>query len=120
MSLIKSNPVTAADINAVEKTFGPDIATLKGMPAHREPAPAAEGRAEAPQPRDLIAAQRSVALHLDGTQVNGAPLLTAISKSALCQAAQRVKSGQAPGTCCGCLGHQALAPRPQPASLGGF
>ena len=89
MNTIKNNPVTTEDINIAEKIFGPDISSLKGKTTHRKPVPVIEDYIEIPQ--ELIAAQHSVTLCLDGMKVNGIPFLTTISKNILYCMAQYVE-----------------------------
>jgi len=89
MNTIKNNPVTTTDIEIAEKIFGPDIASLKGKTTRRMPVPVVEDRIEIP--RELIAAQYSVTLCLDGMKVNGIPFLTTISKNIMYRTAQYVQ-----------------------------
>jgi hypothetical protein len=79
MNAIKNNPVTTEDVNIAEKIFGPDVATLKGKMTRRPPIPIIEDRIEVP--RELITAQYSVTLCLDGMKVNDISFLTTISKN---------------------------------------
>jgi hypothetical protein len=89
MNTIKNNSVTTADIDIAEKFFGPDISSLKGKTTHHKPVPVIKDYIEIPQ--ELIAAQHSITLCLDGMKVNGIPFLTTISKNILYRMAQYVE-----------------------------
>jgi hypothetical protein len=78
MNAIKNSPVTTEDVDIAEKIFGPDVATLKGKTTCRAPVPVIEDRIEIP--RELITAQYSVTLCLDGMKVNDISFLTKIYK----------------------------------------
>jgi len=79
LNAIKNNPVTTADIDIAEKIFGPNISTLKGKTTRRKPVPVVEDHINIP--RELIAAQHSVTLCIDGMKVNGLSFLTTVSKN---------------------------------------
>jgi hypothetical protein len=80
MNAIKNNPVTTEDVDIAEKIFGPDVTTLKGKMTRRAPPiPVIEDHIEIP--RELITAQYSVTLCLDGMKVNDISFLTTISKN---------------------------------------
>jgi hypothetical protein len=85
MNAIKNNPVTTEDVDIAKKIFGPDIATLKGKTTRRAPIPVIEDRIEIP--RELITAQYSVTLCIDGMKVNDISFLTTISKNLMYQTA---------------------------------
>jgi hypothetical protein len=89
MNAIKNNPVTTEDVDIAEKIFGPDVATLKGKMTRCAPIPVIEDRIEIP--RELITAQYSVTLCLDGMKVNDISFLTTISKNLMYQAARYVQ-----------------------------
>jgi hypothetical protein len=89
MNAIKNNPVTTEDVNIAKKIFGPDIATLKGKTTRRAPIPIIEDRIEIP--RELITAQYSVTLCIDGMKVNDISFLTTISKNLMYQTARYVQ-----------------------------
>ena len=77
MNTINNNPVTTDDIKIAEKTFGPDIGTLKGKTTRLKPLPVMNDYIEIP--KELIRAQRKVTLCMDGMKVNGQSFLTTIS-----------------------------------------
>jgi hypothetical protein len=89
MNAIRNNPVTTEDVNIAEKIFGPDVATLKGKTTHRAPIPVIEDCIEIP--RELITAQYSVTLCLDGMKVNDFSFLTTISKNLMYQTARYIQ-----------------------------
>jgi hypothetical protein len=89
MNAIKNNPVTTEDVNIAEKIFGPDLATLKGKMTRCAPVPVIEDRIEIP--RELITAQYSVTLCLDGMKVNDISFLTTISKNLMYRTAQYIQ-----------------------------
>jgi hypothetical protein len=64
MNAIKNNPVTTEDVDIAKTIFGPDVATLKGKMTHYTPVHVIEDRIKIP--RELIPAQYSVTLCLDG------------------------------------------------------
>jgi hypothetical protein len=81
MNAIKNNPVTTEDVDIGKKIFGPDVATLKGKTTHRAPAVPIIIEDCIKIPRELITAQYSVALCLDGMKVNDITFLTTNSKN---------------------------------------
>jgi hypothetical protein len=83
MNTIKNNPVTTEDVDIAEKIFGPDVTTLKGKTTRRAPVPIIEDHIKIP--RELITAQYSVTLCLDGMKVNDLSFLTTISKNLMYQ-----------------------------------
>jgi hypothetical protein len=89
MNAIKNNPVTTEDVDIAEKIFGPDVATLKGRMTRRAPVPVIEDRIEIP--RELITAQYSVTLCLDGMKVNDISFLTTISKNLMYRTARYIQ-----------------------------
>ncbi len=101
MNTIKNNPVTTEDINITEKMFRPDISFLKGKTTCCKLVPVVKHYIEIPW--ELIGAQHSVTLCLDGMNINGIPSLTTISKNILYFMAQYVEK-QAQGIYHNCLG----------------
>jgi hypothetical protein len=112
MNTIKNNPVTTEDVNIAKKIFGLDISSFKGNTSHRRPVPVIEDYIKIP--RELIAAQHSITLCLNGMKVYGIPFLTTISKNILYCMAQYVEK-QTLSVCCNCLGQVFRA-----YNLGGF
>jgi hypothetical protein len=106
MNTIKNNPVTTEDVNIAKKIFGPEISSLKGKTTRRKPVPVIEDCIKIP--RELIAAQHSVTLCLDGMKVNGIPFLTTISKNILYCMAQYVEK-QTQSIYCNCLPGSSLS-----------
>jgi hypothetical protein len=89
MNAIKNNPVTTEDVDIAEKIFGPDAATLKGKTTRRAPIPIIEDRIEIP--RELITAQYSVTLCINGLKVNNISFLTTISKNLMYRTARYIQ-----------------------------
>ena len=86
MNAIKNNPVTTEGINIAEKIFGPDVATL--MTCHAA-VPVIEDCIKIT--RELITAQYSVTLCLNGMKVNDISFLTTISKNLMYQTARYIQ-----------------------------
>jgi hypothetical protein len=89
MNTIKNNLVTTEDVYIAKKIFGPDISSLKGKTTRRKPVPVVDDYIEIP--RELITAQHSITLCLDGMKVNGIAFLTTISNTILYCMAQYVE-----------------------------
>jgi hypothetical protein len=86
MNAIKNNPVTTEGINIAEKIFGPDVATL--MTCHAA-VPVIKDCIKIT--RELITAQYSVTLCLNGMKVNDISFLTTISKNLMYQTARYIQ-----------------------------
>mmetsp|Transcript_36453 Transcript_36453/g.87993 ORF Transcript_36453/g.87993 Transcript_36453/m.87993 type:complete len:132 (-) Transcript_36453:92-487(-) len=74
---IKNSPVSIADVVIAEKIFGPDVGSLKGKTTRSKVTPPVLNYIEIPP--ELIKAQESVTLYIDGMYVNGFQFLTTIS-----------------------------------------
>jgi hypothetical protein len=77
------------DVNVAEMIFGPDVTTLKGKTTHRTPVAIIEDRIKIPG--ELITAQYSVTLCLDGMKVKNISFLTTISKNLMYQAVRYIQ-----------------------------
>jgi hypothetical protein len=100
MNIIKNNPFTTEDVDIAEKIFGPDVATLRGKMTQHAPVPIIEDRIKIP--RELITAQYSVTICLNGMKANDISFLTMINKTLMYQTARYI---QCPLACiyCKCL-----------------
>ena len=79
MNSIKDCPVTVDDIILAEKTFGPDVASLKVKTVRQTSTPVVADVIEIP--RELIAAQEEVEICIDTFFVNPFPFLVTIYRN---------------------------------------
>ena len=77
MNLIRNNKVTTANVNLVNKIYGPDIAAIKGKTTRRAPAPVIDNVIELPP--ELIEVNQDVTISMDGMTVNSLKFLSTIS-----------------------------------------
>jgi hypothetical protein len=89
MNAIKNNPVTTEDVDIAEKIFRPDVATLRGKTTRYAPVPVIEDRIKIP--RELITAQYSVTICLNGMIANDISFLTIINKNLMYQTARYIQ-----------------------------
>ena len=112
MNAIKNNPVTTEDVDIAEKIFGPDVATLRGKTSRHAPVPIIEDHIKIQ--RELITAQYSVTICLNGMKANDISFLTMINKNLMYQTARYIQRPLA-SIYCKCL-QQVL----RIITLGGF
>ena len=79
MNIIQNSPVTGEDIKIAEKSFGPDMSSLKGKSTQRKLKPVRKDFIKIP--KELIAEHHDIELCMDTVYVNECGMLTAIDKT---------------------------------------
>ena len=77
MNLIRNNEVTTGDVNLAEKSFGPDVGSIKGKTTRTKPTPVTSNLIEIPS--ELISIHEDVTISMDGLTVNALKFLTTTS-----------------------------------------
>ena len=94
MNLIRNNEVTTGDVNLAEKSFGPDVGSIKGKTTRTKPTPVTSNLIEIPS--ELLSIHEDVTISMDGLTVNALKFLTTTSHDIYYRTSQYVINPTAP------------------------